>query len=233
MCSECSVNRMQYKEILARKTLTRLNRSVNNGVSHECTTVNLGFWTCISSHGQILNNDQIRNIYHTQIVYQEGCPWSGVFVWIYEAKGFTKVVTKEGWSLIRIAFNIMVSRQVVIRLGDLWWGWSLIRMGFDQGSLSWGWYFLRVVSHEGGISLRLSLIRVAFHQGGLLVGWLLICMIYHQGYLSQASSEVFHCRSQMITTYSTSRTGHGYFKHLVPNHDQRPSGEQNRRHPPR
>ena len=30
-----------------------------------------------------------------------------------------------------------------------------------------------------------------------------------------------------------SRTGHGYFQHLVPNHDQRPPGEQNRRHRPR
>ena len=168
------------------------------------TTVNLGFWTCISSHGQILNNNQIRNINHTQRVYcktKRDVLGQESFAWIYEAKGFTKVVTKEGWSLIRIAFNIMLSRQMVIRLGNLWWGLSLIKMVFDQGRLSWGWYFLRIVSHEGGISLRLSLIRVAFHQGGLLVGWLLICMIYHQGYLSQASSEVFHCRSQMITTY--------------------------------
>ena len=36
VCSECSVTRMWSKEILARKTLTRLDRSVNNGISHAC-----------------------------------------------------------------------------------------------------------------------------------------------------------------------------------------------------
>ena len=138
------------------------------------TTVNLGFWACISSHGQILNKDQIRNINHTQRVYwktKRDVLGQESFAWIYEAKGFTKVVTKEGWSLFRMAFNILVFRQVVIRLGDLWWGWSVIRMVFHQGGLSSGWFLIRVVSHEGGISLGSSLKRVVFHYGCLSSGW--------------------------------------------------------------
>ena len=138
---------MWYNEILARKTLTRLERSDNNGIFQECQ--------------------------HARVVFHQGRLSSGWYFvrlvpfqadisleWSLNSVVFLQGGPSSGWYFIRV-----VPRQAGISSG-----WSLVRLVFHQDGPSSGWYFVRVVLRQGGISsvwylVRVSLIRVVSREG--------------------------------------------------------------------
>ena len=111
VCSECSVNRMWYNEILARKTLSRLDRSGNNGIFQECQYARIVF-----HQGSSL----------IMVVFHQVGPMSGLY--------FNPVVPHQGgissgWSLVKVVFHQVVPSS----------GWYFIRVVPRQGSISSGW----------------------------------------------------------------------------------------------
>ena len=128
----------------------------------------------------------------SKVVYRKGGPWSGVHGHgIMKDMDWEKVVSKEGWSLIRVIFcqggfsSGWSFIRVVSHQGGLSSGWFLIRVVSHQGGLSSGWSFVRVVSHQGG-----HFFRVVSHQGGLSSRWSFVRVVSHQGDLSSGRSFV-------------------------------------------